>query len=348
MTPNESLSHAGLSARPARTTISARTPLAFIAAALLAISAPLAAGCATDAEQPATGELVFPLTQAGSHGELYRLTNAMFDITGANGGQTVDGSGNQHEVSVTLAPGNFSVALRDGWSLEVSTDGGTSYAAVSALLGSPNPNAFRVLANQPVIASFDFLIRNTSGDLEITLGVITHPRELAGGMIIDHATGGLTAYAEPENQRLDFAIFYALAELQSATLPDGTKQHIYTAGAVGVLGPSAPLETPIATEFYNDRVGALSGPIATELTAGVMQYTVAAKPDGTVELSGAVFGGNTELDFQPSPIDAISMPTIGSDGFPNDEFFYDSGVPFTLISAQGTLSGTLRLRHLVP
>jgi len=33
---------------------------------------------------------------------------------------------------------------------------------------------------------------------------------------------------------------------------------------------------------------------------------------------------------------------------PKDEFFYDSGSPFTLISPQGTLSGVLRVRHIVP
>jgi hypothetical protein len=87
--------------------------------------------------------------------------------------------------------------------------------------------------------------------------------------------------------------------------------------------------------------------IATDLTGEFLQYTVAAKPDGKVELSGFLAGAQTELDFDPSPID-VTIPAIGSDGFPNDEFFYDSGVPFTLNSPQGMMTGTLRMRHIVP
>jgi len=352
MTLKETFVHAGPSAHSARGTIAACTRRSIIAATLLAISAGLAAGCVADASSttgsPETGQLVFPLLQPGSQGELYHLANATFDVVGSNGVTIVDGGGNQSQVGVTLAPGTFSVTLRDGWTLEKSVNGGETFAPVSALLGSPNPNSFRVLANQPVLVSFDFLIRDINGTLMIRLGVINRPRELAGGMVIEHATDGLAAYAQPENQRLDFAIFYTLAAFQSETLLDGTKQHVYTAGAIGTPGPTSAMETPVATEFYNDQVGTLAGPIAADLTANFLQYIVAAKPDGTTELSGAIFGQETELDFEPSPIDATTMPTIGPDGFPNDEFFYDSGVPFQLTSAQGTMSGILRLRHLVP
>lgn len=66
-----------------------------------------------------------------------------------------------------------------------------------------------------------------------------------------------------------------------------------------------------------------------------------------VELSGLFQGAGTEIDFGPSAIDAI-IPAIGPDGFPNDELFYDAQLPFTQTSSQGTLSGVLRMRHLVP
>jgi hypothetical protein len=348
VTLNESSFRTEQSARHARATITARASRSSIAAAVLAISMTLATGCATDAGSPETGQLVLPLTQLGSHGELYHLANATFDITGASGLTTVDGGGNQSQVTATLPPGLFWITLRDGWRLEKSIDGGATYAPVSALLGTPNPNAFRVLANQPIIVDFDFLIRNINGTLMIRLGVVTQPRELAGGMVISQATDGLASYAAPENRALDFAIYYTLATFESETLPDGTKQHNYLAGTIGVLGPKAPLETPLAAEFYNDRLGLLAGSVAPDLTAGFLQYTVAAKPDGTTALSGFIAGGFTEIDFQPSPIDTLTMPTIGADGFPNDEFFYDSGVPFTLTSSLGTMSGTLRMRHLVP
>lgn len=347
----EALFHTEPSTCRTRVTAAVRTPRSIIAAAVLAISAPLAAGCVAGMDVPQTGdtgELIFPLTQTGSQGELYHLANAVFDISGADGVTTIDGGGNEKQISVDLAPGLFSVSLRDGWVLEKSTDGGTRFAPVSALLGSANPHAFRVLANQPLLVNFDFLIRNTNGTLMIRLGVIPDPRELAGGMVVRQASDGLAAYAQPENRNLDFAIYYTLAAFESQTLADGTKQHIYSAGQFGVLGPNEPEDSPVATEFYNDRVGLLSALMARDLTGGFLQYTVAAKPDGKVELSGSVAGLETELDFEPSSIDDISSPAIGSDGFPNDEFFYDSGVPFTLTSAQGTMTGTLRMRHIVP
>jgi hypothetical protein len=52
-------------------------------------------------------------------------------------------------------------------------------------------------------------------------------------------------------------------------------------------------------------------------------------------------------EFGPNPIDAI-LPSLDADGFPEDVFFYDSMAPFTHISAQGTLSGLLRVRHIPP
>lgn len=332
-----------------------RAPMSVVAAALLAIAAPLAQGCATaqsaDDHDGATGQLVMPLLQPGTHGELFHLGNAIFDVTDVHGAvTTVDGSGNDTSVTLPLPPGLASVSLRDGWTLERSLDNGSTYQPVSALLGSVNPASLRVLANQPAIVQFSFLIRDTNGTLRVTMGVVPDPRELAGGVVIDTATGDLAPYAQPGNNRMDFAIFFQLAQLQSVTLADGTKQHVYTAGIVsgGVPGPNPPTDTPIATEFYNDTLGLMAGPIARDLAAVFLTYTVAAKPDGSFELSGELDGFSSSVVFVTSAIDAVSSPTLGPDGFPNDEFFYDSGVPFTLNSALGTMSGTLRMRHLVP
>jgi hypothetical protein len=344
-------------ARRARPGTSARTPMSIVAAACLAIAAPLAQGCVTNGPDGAgsvddepTGQLVMPLLQAGTLGELFHLANAIFDVTTPSGALiTVDGSGNQDAVTLPLAPGLASVELRSGWTLERSTDGGSTYQPVSALLGSLNPAGLRVLANQPAIVQFAFLIRDPNGTLRITLGVVPDPRELAGGVVIDTATDGLAGYAQPGFNRMDFAMFFQLAKLQSVALGDGTKQHIYTAGTIsGVPGPNPPVDTPLAAEFYNDNLGIMAGPIASGFAAGSLQYIVAAKPDGTFELSGEIDGATASIVFVASAIDAVSSPSLGSDGFPNDEFFYDSGVPFTLTSSLGTMSGTLRIRHVVP
>jgi hypothetical protein len=321
--------------------------MSLVAAVLLASSAPLAAGCATDTQEETTGQLVFPLLQSGPDGALYRLDNAIFDITSTTtqATTTVDGSGAQ-SVAVSLAPGLYSVLLRDGWQLDKSTDGGNTFAPVGALLGSFNPNILRVLANQPAVMEFDFLIRNVNGTLQIKLGVTPSPRQLVGGVVIDTATDGLAGYADEANHLLDFAIYFKLSSLASGNFMDGSKAHIYTATPDQELGNNMPTGSAVAAEFYNDNLGILSGPVAAELRAAFLQYTVAAQTDGTVTLSGTVQGG-AELDFGPHAIAAI-LPTIGADGFPNDVFFYDSSSPFTLTSFQGTLSGILRIRHIVP
>lgn len=320
--------------------------LTLITAALLA--APLA-GCATSpgADDPATGQLVLPLIQPGSHGELYHLGNATFDIAGLTNGfaTTVDGSGNDAEIAVAMPPGLFTIQLHDGWTLEKSVDGGATFEPVSALLGSANPQLLRVLADQPLIVELDFVLRSTVGGLQIRLGVEPAPRELAGGFIVTTATDALADYATA-NASLDFAVFYQISSLQSIVLADGTKQRIYTAGAVGANGPFPPLFSPVAAEFYGDRLGPLTT-IAAGFSGGFLQYTVAAAPDGSVTLSGDFQGDTAEIVFGPHTIAAV-VPTLDADGFPNDEFFYDANLPFTMTGVDGAMTGTLRMRQLVP
>lgn len=326
------------------------TAMSLAAAALLA-AVPLAQGCATDpgpGESPDTGELVMQLVQPGPHGDIFHLRDATFDITDGTGRTTtVTDSGLGAQVRVTLPPGIASVQLRDGWTLERSTDGGTTFQPVGALLGSLNPNVVRVLANSLVFVEFDFVIRNATGTLALTLGIIDNPRELAGGMLIQSATDGLAAYAT-SNRALDFGVFFNLLSLERTTLDDGTHQLVYTAfGQQGSFGPVPLPAQAVAAEFYNDRLGILSGPIKNDLVGAFLTYTVAARPDGSVELSGQLSGLTTVIDFGPNAID-VAVPTLDGDGFPNDEFWYDSTLPFTMTAEQGTASGLFRMRHLPP
>jgi hypothetical protein len=100
-------------------------------------------------------------------------------------------------------------------------------------------------------------------------------------------------------------------------------------------------------EFYNDRLGILSGPIASGMSGAALDYTVAATTDGLVTLQGTIDGDSASIAFGVNAIDAV-LPTLDADGFPSDEFFYDSSLPYSLSSAQGTLSGVMRLRQLLP
>ena len=313
---------------------------------LLAVVFACAAGCASDdppvTPPPAdTGTLVFPLIQTGPGGEVFHLAHATFDVAGISNSftATVDGGGFDPVASVVAPPGLVNVTLRDGWTLERSLDGGATFQPVSALLASPNPNVARVLVNVPSSIEFDFIVRDPSGTLQIKLAVITAPRELAGGILIQDASEDLADYARSPNRSFDFGVFYDLFTLESQILGDGTHQHVYTANHVAV-------------EYYNDRLGRFASEVGPELSGGFLTYTVAARPDGTVELSGELLGGNadhfTDIVFGPNNIDAISSPGIGADGFPVDEFFYDSELPFTQNVDFGTVSGVLRMRHLIP
>lgn len=313
-----------------------RTSMSFITALSLAASA--LAGCVVhDAapDTPGTGTLTLPLTQTGPHGEQFRLTSATFDIAGGSGfAQTVT-SGLESEIVLAVPPGPTTIQLRDGWSLQQLASSG-AFVPIDALLGSANPAFARVLANQPAVAEFDFLVRSVDGTLTIRLGVVNTPRELAGPMFVKQATGGLAAYA---GAATDFAIFFDLAALDRATLPDGSKQLAYTAG-------------PAAIELYNDPLGTLAPLLKADQTGGFLQYTVTARPDGTIELAGSMSGQTSVLSFGPHAID-LAPPPLDADGFPADAFFLDFSLPFTLDAtategAGGTLSGVLRPRHMLP
>jgi hypothetical protein len=324
--------------------------LSWVAAAVLAATLPLIPGCATQGDPGSdpepTGEMVLSLTQAGPHGEIYQLSNANFDISNAQGAFTINGDGPQ--LSVPMQPGVASVFLHPGWTLGKSTDGGLTFQPVSALLGTFNPVGVRVLANQPAFVRFDFLIRQTTGTLQILLGVITDPRELAGGFVVQSATGGLADYALAQNRLMDFAVYFQLSSVESATLADGTRQRTYTSFNQGSsFGPISPPAGALAAEFYNDHLGTLSGPVAADLTGATLSYVVAAHPDGSITVSGDLISGSTELTFAPDAIDAI-LPPLDADGFPSDAFFYDSDVPATLSFGPDTINATLRVRHIPP
>lgn len=313
-----------------------RTSMSFITA--LSLAAAALAGCIVHEaapDTPDTGTLTLPLTQTGPHGEQFRLTGATFDIAGGSGfAQTVT-SGLESEIVLPVPPGPTTIQLRNGWSLQQLAASG-AFVPVDALLGSANPAFARVLANQPAVAEFDFLVRSVDGTLTIRLGVVSTPRELAGPMFVHQATGGLTAYA---GAAMDFAIFFELAGLDRAVLPDGSKQLTYTAG-------------PAALELYNDAHGALAPLLAADQTGGFLQYTVTARPDGSVELAGSMSGLTSALSFGPHAID-LAPPPLDGDGFPADAFFLDFSLPFTLDAtatdgAGGTLTGVIRPRHLLP
>ena len=303
----------------------------------LAACALAAAGCATASDSGGgaeVGTVVIPLQQTGIDGALYHLS-AQFQIDGPAGTQIVDASGGDPSVTVILPPGLSTITLLDGWTLERSLDGGASFTPVSAVLGTVNPSAVRVLANFSDTVVFQFIVRQATGSITISFGVTLHPRELAGGKIITSATGDFAPYT---TVRPDYA-FYHDAFVERLTLPDGTKRLQFSSGA-------------FAGEFFNDTGGLLTAPIGPSYTGGCTQYHFDAKPDGTQEIGGEIDGANTPfpvMTFGPFTLVFTRLP-LDPDGFPIDVFINEPNVPFTMDvffpSGEATLTGTLRFRNV--
>lgn len=321
-----------------------RSSVALIAVLSFAVMAPVTTGCVVQEDEIGPGSLVMPLVQTGPDGASYQL-NATFEIVGPGGTQVIN-SGSESSLTVPLPPGLTNIRLLDGWTLMKTLPGGSIPEPVSALLGTRNPITLRVLANQAATVSFGFIVRSTSGDTTLTFGVVTDPREFAGGMRISEGTGDLAPYAAGgPSSRPDFAFYFELEIMDSVILPDGTREHVYFAG-YDALAP-----TPIVGEFFNDAFGVLSNLVGPSLAGGFLEYHIGAKPDGSIEFRGTLFGSNppfTTIEFGPYTLRA-SVP-LDADGFPADVFFHDDSVPFTMVtffdSGEATMSGFFNLRHI--
>jgi hypothetical protein len=298
----------------------------------LGLLAPFASGCTTTQDAD-TGTLELPLVQPGSDGAIYHLS-AEFQIEGPGSSIHFVATGNEPSVRLNLSPGLTNVTLLDNWALTRSTDGGGTFRPVSALLGSQNLQQVRVLANHTDQVVFQFLVRSPNGDLTVTFGVTDHPRELAGGMVIDQGADLFAGYRH--NVQVDFATYYRLVALDKDVLADGSKDRVFSSDAT-------------ATEFFNDGVGVLSGTVAPVLQGGILVWHLIARPDGAQEISG-------ELDSLVSPFTVVTFGPhtfnfplpVDDDGFVSDVFFNES-IPFSLEvfgNAPGRMNGTMRFRNI--
>ena len=317
-----------------------RSSIPCVVAAAVGLFGALApvAGCATDPAPDQNldeGTLEIPLQVQGSDAATYRLS-ATFELSGPGGSQTIDATGDVASISRTLPPGLVQIHIRDGWTLEKSD--GVTFAPVSALLGIANPVGVRVLANHATTLTIPFLVRATSGDLRITFGVITAPREFAGALTSLSGTGDYAPYGF---RRMDYAIYYEDGGSTTEILPDGTLQRTLFSGA-------------LAMEVFNDPVGVLATSVAPSMAGGFLQLSVGAKPDGSQVLSGTL--DNVAAPFSTwtfGPESSVVNLPLDSSGFPAENTpFNDPAVPFTLETAfpsgDAVLTGTIRQRLLIP
>ncbi len=292
------------------------------------------AGCldeAAPAAEAELGRLELPLSSTTSEGTLYRLS-ATFSVTSAAGVVQIDGTTPRPSVAAEVAPGLAEVRLDDGWSMSRSLDGGDSFAPVQALLGSANPMLLRVFAGTSSTLTFEFLIVEPEGVVNLRFAVSETTRQLGGYASFDEATGVFAPYL---HRSVDLAIF---SELRSyLTSSEAGKSRVYYAYTN-------------ALQLYGDEDGAL-GEVTDNLSGGTLQYEVTAKPDGSQEMSGTYLsyaGPRTDLVFEPAEV--FGLRELDSDGYPTDTTF-QAYLPFSLTLYQSEVStaqGHLLLTHLVP
>lgn len=136
-----------------------RTPLDLIALTLAISLAGIGCGTPeTTAESAdhvvATGQASLPLVARGESGIRYRLRPAEFIVTGPDGERSVD-AGAEDTLVLDLAPGDYTIALQEGWRVAAEgPDGG--WVAQPAVLQSANPQAFTVTEQGTTALAFRF------------------------------------------------------------------------------------------------------------------------------------------------------------------------------------------------
>ncbi len=148
---------------------------AFTLTALLAV---LTASCGSEPESTQVGQARMSLATTSASGIGYRLRDAVFDITGPQDVSVLSETypTTSGVMAVPLAAGDYSVALRDGFRMEYSTDELlTNWASIDAELVSDNPAAATIVAESETRVPFIFEVDENlvvfGGELGIEIGV---------------------------------------------------------------------------------------------------------------------------------------------------------------------------------
>jgi hypothetical protein len=281
-------------------------------------SVAMGAGCISTGsdpadDQPLTSGIQIPLVQQ-VNGSLYKLA-ASFQITSPDGTvQTIDASGDEPDVTVQVSPGLVGIRILDGWTLSRSTDGGTTFTKVDAVLGTTTQVNLLVLPDQLVTWQFDFILRDPNVELHIRFGVIEQSHRLTGELFVSSGFGPFAPY---RFSAITVAIYFNSFS-QTVVEADGTHARQYFSGSS-------------ALEFFGDTHGQLA-PLASAFTGGFLNFTTRVHPDGTQDASGTYQGfGST---FPLITFDVGQMfGQVDDNGFPADAAFTMFGNQFALTSS---------------
>ena len=282
--------------------------------ALVLTAAAIGGGCTDPADtgSPAESGVTIPLTQQ-SNGKVYRLS-ATFEVTSPDGVvHRVDGTGNDPSVTVQVPPGINQIKVLDGWILSRSTDGGMTFAPVSATLATENPVSLIVRPSQVTTWVFEFIVRDPNAQVQITFGVVDPPRQLSALLFVTGGFGDFSAYT---NAQLTIAVYFQ-AFTQTSVETDGTHDLQITSGASSL-------------EFFGDKLGKVT-PLGKEFAGGFLTITTRIHPDGTQDFSLSDQGFGTTFVEITSGIGRAFL-SADANGFPQDLSFFASTTPFELSS----------------
>jgi len=300
-----------------------------VLASVVILGLAFAAGCAEVASPVVTG-IEIPLIQPGAGDTVYRLT-ATFEIRRPDGTfLTVDGGGPDAAVTVELDPGFHQLRVMDGWTLERSLDAGTTFAAVDAILGSPNPTFVRVIPNLIVNPRLQFLVREATGSIAISFGVVDPPAQLSGDVRFVEAPD--PAYAAYVNTAVDMEIWFTTNGQQISVDQDGTCGRLYDSFIN-------------ALQLFNDGPGQLAA-LSTDFSGGFLTFTTRSHPDGVQDFSGEYFANRGSFAEFRFGLSARAALTVDQNNCPADDFFFADGstveiVVDTVVVLRATLNSLL-------
>jgi hypothetical protein len=303
---------------------------------VVALSALPSAGCVqaeTANERTETETAIsIPLNSLGTDGRVYHLT-AVFTITLPDGTQrTIDDLGLDPVLTVNLPAGRHSVHIEDGWVIERSDDGGARFTTVvPAFLAGSNPMDVVVVPGRTATLSLQFVVRETTGNLNINFGVIDQPRELVADFQVSSTSTEFAAY---QGRSVSLVIYYTPGVQTTSYYYEGYSPYYYTYYRTHTT-------TVTGIEVLNDSLGLLK-PIAGDLGGGTLSFTLRNRANGQQEFFGDYSsnkGASPDLSFGTSTT-ASFTGALGT--FPDDVPFTASGSSVQLVSGGSVvLSGQL-------
>jgi hypothetical protein len=289
-----------------------------LALAAAAATTATATGCAAD-EAPAPfdgpiGHILLPLESTSAEGVTYVLSGATFVASGPVY-MEIDGDADT-QITVAAPFGDYQVSLNPGWQLNRRDPVTGALTPVVAQLASQNPQPVRVQPDAFVMAQFNFLLGNGTGQLILGVNVseqvdsFTARWHLTQDNAYDSAGQITGPWTQLAGSDVTLLARFGFSGWFSGELSDGRKYRVYS-------GYPAHFEISEA-----DLAGVLTGALG-RLDGGSVSLslieTPGAEPTDPKTIAVTLNASNIELDQRITYMVApgLSVPAyFDADGFP--------------------------------